>query len=164
MATEATPNTGANSAESLNKLTAIELENLARSLYGLNISNGTPKKDLIELIVSATQKYRGNAEMQVVSPTAKPEDVEVPDGFVKIRVSPGPHNPKAPPIIVGLNFKMASIPCNRDVVMHGKWLSPLQDAVEGRAVMGVNEEGREELQFVEGHKYPFTILVDNRKR
>lgn len=161
MATEAGSALGTDSTQdALKKLTAIELENMARSLYGLNISNGMDKAELINLIVNATQKYRGNADIKVVP--ENDSSVEVPKGYVKIRVSPGPHNPKNRPIPVGLNFKMATIPVNRDVVIPGKWMPCLEDAIESRATIGMDDSGRETLIWTDQHKYPFSILVDNR--
>lgn len=161
MANEATSALGTESTrEALKKLTAVELENMARSLYGLNISNGMEKKELINLMVNASQKFKGNAEIKVVP--ENDETVEVPKGYVKIRVSPGPHNPKNRPIPLGLNFKMATIPVNRDVVIPGKWMSCLQDAVESRASIGFDDNGRETLIWTDQHKYPFSILEDNR--
>ena len=160
MATEAESEVGTDTRTALKKLTTIELENMARGLYGLNISNGMTKKELVDIIVNASQKFRGNAEMTVVAKDDK--TVEVPKGYVKIRVSPGPHNPKNRPIVVGLNFKMATIPVNRDIIMDGKWLTCLNDAIESKAVIGTDETGRETLMWQDQHKYPFTILVDNR--
>jgi hypothetical protein len=149
-----------NTRDALLKLSVAELSNMARSLYGLNIGHETAKKELINLIINATQKFKGNADIQVVSEDAA--DEEVPEGHVKIRVSPGALNPRNRPIIIGLNFKMASLPVNKPIVMPGKWLTCLQDAVESKAVIGTNEQGREELQWIEQQKHPFTILVDNR--
>lgn len=160
MAHEAESELGTESShDALMKLSIKELFMLGRNVYGLNMSNGTSKKDLVDLIINAGQRNKGNAEMQVVS---EDEDVEVPKGYVKIRVSPGQYNPKSRPIIVGLNFRQASIPVNRDVVMPGKWLTCLQDAVEDKASIGIDDDGKETLIFTSQHKYPYSILVDNR--
>jgi len=161
MAYEAESELGTNNPrDALLKLTVAELSSMARNLYGLNVGGATAKKELIDLIVNATQKFKGNADIQVVSEDA--QDEEVPKGYVKIRVSAGPLNPRNRPIIIGLNFKMASLPVNQPIVMPGKWLTCLQDAVESKAVIGTGTDGREELQWIEQQKHPFTIMVDNR--
>jgi len=160
MVDETIPEEGEISRSSLQKLSKAELCNVGRLAYGMNMNVNEPKETLVDLIINAAHRFKGNAEMKVVNMNEK---VEVPNGYVKIRVQPGEHNPNARPIIVGLNFKMASIPPNKDVVMHGKWLTCLQDAVETKySVVKSTETGRDELVTNEQHKYPFSLLVDNR--
>ena len=161
MATEAESTIGtALSRDSLAKLNIAELESMAQGLFGLKLSKGLAKVELIDSILSASYHAKGNAEMKIVE---KDEKVEVPKGYVKIRVSPGDHNPSQRPIPVGLNFRMALIPVNKDIVMPAKWLPCLQDAVTTKYTMGRNPDtGREELMAHEEHRYPFTIIVDNR--
>jgi hypothetical protein len=160
MVNETIPAEGEISRQSLEKLAKAEICNIGRLAYGINMNVNEPKKTLIDLVINAAHKFKGNAEMRVVEMN---EEVEVPAGYVKIRVQPGDHNPNARPIIVGLNFKMASIPCNKDVVLHGKWLTCLEDAVETKySVRKSTETGRDELVVNEQHKYPFSIMVDNR--
>jgi hypothetical protein len=119
-----------------------------------------PKVEIIDFIMNAGRRFKGNADMRVVK--TNDNTVEVPPGYLKIRVAPGEYNPKARPIIIGLNFELASIPVNRDVIVHGKWMPCLQDAVERRYSMGEDDQGHETLVWSDQHKYPFSILVDNR--
>ena len=104
--------------------------------------------------MSAARKYKGNSAMRVV----KDEDkTKCPADHVKIRVSAGKYNPNQRPIIVGLNFEMASIPCNKDIIMHKKWLTCLNDAV--RTNYFVDKTGVEEtLGYQYEHQYPFSVL------
>ena len=129
----------------------------ARMNYGLaNVSTKShPREELENLIMNAARKYKGNAEMRVVEMN---EEVEVPPNYVKIRVSPGDYNPNQRPIPLGMNFKMATIPCNKDVVMHTKWLPCLQDAVQTKYYVYKSNPSRESLGWMEQHSYPFSIL------
>ena len=163
MAEEATPAVGEEfSRDMLTKMNKQQLVAFAKLTYGLNlVAEQTHKEELIDFIMNAARKFKGNAEMTVVKMGA---DVEVPPGYVKIRVSPGDHNPNNRPVPIGLNFRMATIPVNRDVVMSGAWLPCLQDAVERRYFVGKDHHGDETLDWNDQHKYPFSILVDNREQ
>lgn len=161
MANEATHEVGdIVSRDTLEKMNKSELATFGRSLYGLDISPATnPKNEMVDLIMNAARKFKGNAEMKVVNMN---EEVEVPKGCVKVRVSPGDHNPGQRPIPLGLNFRMATVPVNKDVVMSGKWLPCLQDAVERKYFVSRGPDGTEQLDWRDQHKYPFSVLVDNR--
>jgi hypothetical protein len=123
--------------------------------YNLPVAVSTnPRGEIIEMIMNAARRLKGNAEMSIVNMN---EEVEVPPDYVKIRVSPGEHNPNMRPIPIGVNFKMATIPPNKDVVMHKKWLPALEDAVQTKYF--VDRSGPEEtLGWREEHTYPFSIL------
>lgn len=161
MATEAESVVGTTfDKNSLKKMKIDELEGMAKLLFGLQLPKGLGKVELIDSILSAARKASGNTEMKVVEKGAK---VDVPAGHVKIRVSPGDHNPNHRPIPVGLNFRMALIPVNKDIVMPAKWLPCLQDAVTTKYTVGRDPDSRNEtLLEHDEHRYPFTILVDNR--
>lgn len=158
-AKKATPEVGEQvSRELLKEMSHEGLVMFAKLNYGLtNIStNSNPREEIEDIIMNAARKYKGNAEMKVVDMNA---EVEVPPGYVKIRVSPGDHNPNNRPVPVGLNFRMATIPVNKDVVMHEKWLPCLQDAVQTKYFVDKSDpSGREQLGWMEQHSYPFSIL------
>lgn len=145
------------SREDLEEMDHPSLIMFGRLNYGLQLNiNANPKTDCIERIMSAARKFKGNAEMTVVE---KDASVEVPPGYVKIRVSPGEHNPNAHPIPIGLNFRLATIPVNMDVVMHKKWLPCLQDAVQTKYFIKRDPTtGKESLESHPQHSYPFSIL------
>lgn len=160
MATEAESVKGTTmNRDSLAKLNIAELESMSQMFFGLKLPKGLSKVELIESILSASRQAQGNQEMKIVEKDTK---VEVPKGYVKIRVSPGDHNPNHRPIPVGLNFRMALIPVNKDIVMPAKWLPCLQDAVARKYQVGRDESGKETLVAHDEHRYPFTLLVDNR--
>jgi hypothetical protein len=145
------------SRDDLNEMEHGSLIVFARLDYGLEMNTTAhPKDEVIEAIMNAARKFKGNSEMKVVE---KDADVEVPPDYVKIRVSPGDHNPNAHPIPIGLNFRLATIPCNMDVVMHKKWLPCLQDAVQTKYFTKRDPiTGHESLQSQPQHSYPFSIL------
>lgn len=163
MADEATSEIGTVVSRGLlEKFNKTELVAFARLTYGLNVNiDQNAKEDLIELIMNAARQAKGNEEFRVL-----PKDdakAEVPKGYVKIKVSAGAHNPKNRPIPVGLNFKMATIPVGKEVIIPGKWMPCLEDAVQRKYSVGYDEStGRETLVWNDQHAYPFTILVDNR--
>lgn len=161
MANEATHEIGdIVSRETLKKFNKSELATYGRVNYGLNVSpSNNTAEEMIDLIMNAARKFKGNAEMKVVN---MGEAVEVPKGYIKIRVQPGDHNPNQRPVPLGLNFRMATVPVNKDVVMHGKWLPCLQDAVERKYFKTRTSDGEETLGWNDQHKYPYTIMVDNR--
>lgn len=153
---KATPATGDMvTREALSEMDHPSLVMFAKLNYGMNVSTkSNPPGELIEMIMNAARKFKGNAEMKVVNMN---EEVEVPPGYVKVRVSGGKYNPNNRPIPIGLNFRMATVPVNKDVVMHEKWLPCLQDAV--RTEYYVDSSGpSEELGFQEIHSYPFSII------
>lgn len=163
MANEATPASGDSviSRSTLEKMKKDELAKFAHVMYNLRLApEQQDRREMIDQILSATRQFKGNNEMQVVKTGDK--TVEVPEGYVKIKVSPGDHNPNNRPVIVGLNFHMASIPVNKEVIMPGKWMACLEDAVERRYFVGRDDTGGETLDWTDQHKYPFSILVDNR--
>lgn len=129
----------------------------ARLNYGLtSISTKThPKEELIEIIMNMARKLKGNAEMKVVDMDA---EVEVPPGYVKIRIQGGKYNPNNRPVPVGLNFRMATIPVNKDVVMHEKWLTCLKDAVRDEYFVDRSDPREEKLGVMQSHSYPYSIL------
>jgi hypothetical protein len=161
MADEAIHTTGDRvlSKKTLDKMDKPELVAIGQQWYGLRIPIETIKRDMIDILLNAAIKFKGNAEMRVVPEDAK---VEVPKGYVKIKVQPGEHNPRKRPIIVGMNFKLASIPVNQAVIMEGKWLPCLEDAIEVKYFEGVDEDGKHTLDWSDQPKYPYSILVDNR--
>ena len=157
-AKQATPEIGEEvTRDLLKEMTHEGLVLFARMNYALsNVSTKShPRGELENLIMQAARKYKGNAEMKVVD---MGEEVEVPKGYVKIRVSPGDNNPNQRPIPLGMNFRMATVPCNKDVVMHKKWLPCLQDAVQTKYFVDKSNPGSESLGWMEQHSYPFSIL------
>lgn len=134
-----------------------ELVLFARLNYGYTdiSTKTTPKEDLIELIMNAARKFKGNAEMKVVD---MGQEVEVPPGYIKIRVQGGKYNPNNRPIPVGLNFVMATIPVNKDVIMDEKWLVCLKDAVRTEYFTDRSDPTDITLGWNESHSYPYSIL------
>ena len=129
----------------------------ARLNYGMTgmTTKTNPREEVIDLIMNAARKFKGNAGMKVV---AMNEEVEVPKDHVKIRVQAGSNNPNQRPVPLGLNFVMATIPVNKDVVMHKKWLSCLENAVQKKYFVDRTDPSRETLGYMEQHSYPFSIL------
>jgi len=127
----------------------------ARLQYDLQLNaKQNPKGEVIDMLMAAARKFKGNATMRV---QAENDKNKVPVDHVRVRVSAGKYNPNQRPIIVGLNFEMASIPCNKDIIMHKKWLTCLEDAV--RTNYFVDKSGPEEtLGYQNEHTYPFSVL------
>lgn len=128
-----------------------------RLQYGLPLNkSANAKEEVIDMILNAARQFKGNAQMKTVG---REEKVGLKKGQVRVRVSPGPHNPNNRPIVVGLNFKMATIPVNRDIIMDEKWLTCLHDAVRTNYSMGQDDvTGQETLQWTEEHQYPYSVL------
>lgn len=164
MATEANPAVGEDSIlsrDTLEKMTKQELAKFAQAMYNLRLApEQQDKREMVDQVLSATRRFKGNSDMLVVKENDK--TTEVPPGYVKVKVSPGDHNPNNRPVIVGLNFQMASIPVNKPVIMPGKWMTCLEDAIERRYFVGRDQHGDDTLDWTDQHKYPFSILVDNR--
>ena len=158
VAVEATPEIGDEVSRSmLKEMDHASLVLFARLNYGMTgmTTQSNPREEVIELIMNAARKYKGNAEMKVVPMNEK---VEVPPDYVKIRVQPGSNNPNQRPIPIGLNFKMATVPVNKDVIMHKKWLPCLEDAVQTKYFVDRSDPAKETLGLMEQHSYPFSIL------
>jgi len=143
--------------EKLEQFSDIELITYARMQYDLKLSrDSTPRDEVLDIIVNAARRFKGNSGMTVVP---RDDKRKLGMGMVKVRVSPGPHNPNERPIIVGLNFEMASIPCNRDIIMDEKWLVCLQHAIRTNYRVGYNEEtGKEGLMWNEENQYPYSVI------
>jgi hypothetical protein len=158
-ASEASPVVGVGvSREYLEGLDHEGVVMFARLNYGLaQISTkSNPKEEIVDIIMNAARKFQGNSEMSVHDMNTA--DVEVPPGYVKIRVQSGENNPNKRPIPIGLNFRMATIPVNKDVVMPDKWLPCLEDAVQTRYFIDKSDPNNETLGWMEQHSYPFSIL------
>jgi len=140
----------------LSDMTHESLVLFARLNYGMQVSTQTSTKgDLVELVMNTARRLKGNAEMKVVDMDG---EVEVPPGYVKVRIQGGKYNPNNRPVPVGLNFKMATIPVNKDVVMHEKWLTCLKDAVRTEYFTDRSDPTRETLGSQEAHSYPYSVL------
>jgi hypothetical protein len=135
----------------LDRMNKMELVKEANSRYGLGVNKGFKKADLVQMIMSAQKKFTGNSEVSV----AQTSDAEVPPGYVKLRVRPNKYDKTPRPAIIGHNFKMVSIPVNKDVIMPAKYLSCLEDAVQDTYFQ--DPETREMVKSTE-HTYPYSIL------
>ena len=161
---EALPDTGA--VMSREALEAIDHDGLlayGRLQYALPISKShNDRNEIIEMILEAARKFKGNAGMTQVSTD---DTRTLGMGQVKVRVSPGPHNPNNRPVIVGMNFEMASIPVNIDTIMDEKWLPCLSDAVRTNYRVGKDPlTGEDTLEYTDEHQYPFSVLDRGPRR
>lgn len=137
--------------EAMEELTKEELVKFGNLMYGLNVNKNFAKKELIDMIASAQQKYKGNEEIRVV----EGDDTErVKPGFIKVRVQPGRYNPNNRPIFVSHNFRPATIPVNVDVIIPEYYENCLKDAVQDRYFK--DTEG--EFQHVKEQAYPYSVL------
>lgn len=130
----------------------------ARLQYGIDgVTTKThAREELVEMVMNYARKYSGNAEMKVLK--RGEEGAEVPPGYVKVRVQAGKYNPNMRPIPVGLNFKMATIPVNKDVIMPAKYLVCLEDAVRTEYFVDRSDPNNETLGWQESHSYPYSVL------
>jgi hypothetical protein len=155
---EATPAVGdVINRQVLEDMTHADLVMFARLNYGMQgvTTKSSTKADLVDLMMNLARKLQGNAEMKVVE---MDEEVEVPPGYVKIRLQGGKYNPNNRPIPVGLNFRMATIPVNKDIVMHGKWLTCLKDAIRTEYFVDRSDPHEETLGRMDSLSYPYSIL------
>jgi len=140
------------------ELESMDIEQLvvyANMNYGLEVNKAFAKHDLINMIDAAQRKFKGNENIRVVNA----DDVgKVGPGMVKIRVQPGKYDVVPRPIVVGLNFKLATIPVNRDVIIPAKYLVCLEDAVQDTFHQHKNDHGELETVIQQEHAYAYSIL------
>lgn len=137
--------------ETLQKLNIKELVAYANSTFGLNVTKDYQKNDLINMIEQSQRKFKGNAGIRVLS---KGDTSACPPGFIKIRVQPGKYDKTPRPIIIGHNFKLCSVPVNKDVMLPAKYLVCLSDAVQDTYFQ--TEEG--EFVCQPEHAYSYSVL------
>jgi hypothetical protein len=142
--------------EDLKEMTKKELLAIANGVFDLKMNGSYAKEQILEAIQRAQGKYKGQAEVNVLSDND--DSTKVKPGYVKIRLQPGRYNPKNRPVFVSHNFKPALIPVNKDVILPVRYLTVLQDAVQRRYHQEDGEDGKPELVMQEEHSYPFSIL------
>ena len=140
--------------EYLSNLETDDLVKTANLHFGLGVNKHYQRHDLINMILQSSRKFKGQAGIRVVS---KGDSSPVPPGHVKVRVQPGKYDKVPRPIIVGHQFKMASIPVNRDVIIPNKYLTCLQDALGDTFFQDPDDPDRE-LVIQAEHAYSFSIL------
>lgn len=136
----------------LKKLTIQELVDHANSNFGLHVTKDYAKGDIINMIMQSQRKFKGNAGIRVL---AKGDTTKCPPGHVKIRIRPGKYDRTPRPVIIGHQFKLASVPVNKDVILPIKYLVCFEDAVQDTYFQ---EEDSKELVCQPEHAYSFSIL------
>jgi len=137
----------------LNKLNMTELVSYANSTFGLNVNKDYQKTDLINMIVQSQRKFKGNAQIRVLD--KGDTSTETPPGHVKIRVSPGKYDRTPRPIIIGHQFKLCSVPVNKDVIIPAKYLVCFEDAVQD---VYFQDEETKEFVCQSEHAYAYSVL------
>ena len=146
----------AHDLKTLEGMTHEELIAYGNLNYGLNVNKGFAKPDLISMISRSQQQFKGNDQIQVVN--ASDNSKSVPPGFVKIRVQPGKYDKIPRPVVIGLNFKLATIPVNRDVIIPAKYLVCLEDAIQDTLHQYSDDMGELVTEIQQEHCYAFSIL------
>ena len=136
----------------LAKLTTVELVKHANENFGLKVNKDYAKADLINMIIQSQRKFKGNAGIRVLD---EGDTRKVPPGYVKIRVRPGKYDRTPRPIIIGHQFKLCSVPVNRDVIIPAKYLVCFEDAVQDTYFQ---DEDTGEFVCQPEHAYSFSIL------
>lgn len=129
-----------------------DLVRYANEHFGLGVTKDYNKFDIINQIEQSMRKFKGNAMMRVVGDGDKGP---VPPGMMKIRLRPGKHDRIPRPVIVGHQFKIASVPVNRDVIMPAKYLVCFEDAVQD---VYFTDEVTKEWVCQEEHAYSYSVL------
>jgi hypothetical protein len=142
--------------QALEELSHEELVAYANINYGLEVNKGYSVPDLISMISRTQQQFKGNDSIKVVN--ARDTHTEVPPGHVKIRVQPGKYDRIPRPVVIGLNFKLATIPVNKDVIIPEKYLVCLQDALQDTLHQYKDEQGELVTEILQEHAYAFSIL------
>lgn len=140
------------SREELEAMDEMDLISYANLNYGLGVNKEMPKYELVNLLDRTQRKFKGNENVRVLR---RGEEYTCRPGEVRIRCRPGKHDKVPRPIIVGHQFKIASIPINVDVIIPAKYLTCLQDAVQDTYFQ--DPETRELIRQEE-YTYDFTIL------
>lgn len=132
----------------LREMEKAELVTYANMTFGLNVNGRMNKEDIIGSIMRASQKYRGNAQIDVSSSALKP-------GFAKIRINKTELNKSGRPVIVGLQGTMYSLPVGVDFQCPLPLVEILNNAVQRQYEV---DPGNNELIPREVHSYPFVVL------
>jgi hypothetical protein len=138
--------------EALEEMDHIDLVRFANTMYGLNVNKDYEHHDLVDMVVKSQRLYKGNAAIKIVNDG---NEDEVPPGYMKIRVQPGKWNPNNRPIFISHNFKSATIPVNKDLIMPSQYESCLKDAVRDEYF---NDPDTREFIKQEVQSYPYSVL------
>lgn len=136
----------------LEKLTIAELVAHANSNFGLNVNKDFSKPDLINMILQSQRKFKGNAGIRVMDAGDKSA---TPPGHIKIRVRPGKYDRTPRPVIIGHQFKLCSVPVNKDVILPAKYLACFEDAVQDTYFQ---DEETKEFVCQPEHAYSYSVL------
>ena len=131
-------------------MTKDELVVYANSTFNLNVNKQFNKADLVEQIMSARGRFSGNANVKIAG-----EDDTVPPGHVKVRIRPNRYDKTPRPAIIGLNFKMASVPVNKDVILPAAYLSCFAYAQED---VYFQDPDTQELVRTKEYAHDYTVL------
>jgi hypothetical protein len=138
--------------EELEQLSITDLVMYANLNFGLGVTKDYNQFDIINQIEQSQRKFKGNALMRVVD---EGDDGPVGPGMMKIRVRPGKHDRIPRPVIVGHQFKIASVPVNRDVIMPARYLVCFEDAVQD---VYFTDELTKEWVCQQEHAYSYSVL------
>lgn len=132
----------------LESMDKAELVTYANMTYGLNVNARTPKEELISNILRASQRYRGNSDIDMSDKVLKP-------GYARIRLNKNELNKAGRPVIVGLNGTMYSLPVGPEFNCPLPLVAILNNAVQTQYEV---DPGTNELVPREIHAYPFVVL------
>lgn len=138
--------------EEMEALDSQELINYANLNFGLGVNKDYNRFDIINQVEQAQRKFKGNATMRVVG---EGDDGRVGPGMMKIRIRPGKYDRIPRPVIIGHQFKIASVPVNRDVIMPARYLVCFEDAVQDTYF---TDEVTQEWVCQQEHAYSYSVL------
>jgi hypothetical protein len=124
----------------------------ANLTYGLGVNKDYQKHDLINMIEQSQRKFKGNAGIRVLNPD---EEMEVPPGYMKVRIRPNKHDRIPRPAIIGHQFKVCSVPVNKDVIIPQKYLPCFEDAIID---VYFTDPATNEFVCQREHTYSYSIL------
>ena len=135
--------------EELSAMKKPQLIEYANLTYGLAVNANHNKTDIINGIMSAHMKFRGNTNV------ALDTGQELRPGQAKIHISKTELNKRGHPVIVGLNGVMASIPVGQPVIVPEAYVEILRNAMRTEYELDV---GTNELVPREVPSYPFNLI------
>lgn len=141
--------------DTLKKLNIAELVEYGNQNLGLGVTKDYAKGDIINMILQGQRKFKGNAAIRVLSDG---DTSKVPPGMIKIRVRPGKYDRIPRPVIIGHQFKLCSVPVNRDVLIPAKYLVCFEDAVQDVYFQQDNDDGTKEFVCQKEHAYSYSVL------
>jgi hypothetical protein len=144
----------------LEKLDKDQLIALANNEYGLDVDRRFNEEKLTSLILAHAAK--GDTVNKFTGFADDDGMFTVPPGGAVVEIQTNAYNPYKRPVPLGVNGRFIYAPVERPIVIAGKYLEVLRNAVREETIQKKDEHGIMRTYYNTKSSYPFSILYENK--